>query len=141
MRKVKAQIHVSCAIVAQMISTFGFTTYIVQSLFYIGYVKSSHLLWLYSPVYVRPCRKPRRRGSFISCLGCSNGIGTVSRMAVSFNLPHITYAGTSETLSNKKEFSMLSRISYTMDAFASFYMDVLDVSRTIPYRSNHEWNK
>ena len=49
-------------------------------------------------------------------------------MAVSFDLPHITYAGTSESLTNKKEFSRLSRISYTMDNFANFYMDVLNVS-------------
>ena len=60
--------------------------------------------------------------------GCSNGIETISRMAVSFDLPHITYAGTSESLTNKKEFSRLSRISYTMDNFANFYMDVLSVS-------------
>ena len=66
--------------------------------------------------------------SFGLSTGCSNGIATVSRMAVSFNLPHITYAGTSDDLGNKKEFSMLSRISYTMDAFAKFYVQVLKVS-------------
>ena len=65
--------------------------------------------------------------------GCSNGIATVSRMAVSFNLPHITYAGTSDDLGNKQEFSMLSRISYTMDAFAKFYVDVLNVSMNVKY--------
>ena len=51
---------------------FVFTTQIVQSLYYLNpkFQASSHLLWLYGPVCVRPGRKPRRqvfseRGSYI----------------------------------------------------------------------------
>ena len=50
---------------AMLISAFVFATRIVQSLYYL-YPKlqaSSHLLWLYRPVCVRPGRKPRRRVS------------------------------------------------------------------------------
>ena len=53
-------------------SAFVFASWIVQSLFYLKpkFQASSHLVWLYSPVYVGPGRKPRRpvfsqRGSFI----------------------------------------------------------------------------
>ena len=56
---------------AQLISVFVFALRIVQSLYYLNpkFQVSSHLLWLYSPVYVGPGRKPRRpvfsqRGSF-----------------------------------------------------------------------------
>ena len=69
---------------AQLISAFVFATRIVQSLFFLNpkFQASSHLLWLYSPICVRPGRKPRRpvfsqRGSFnysvteenINCIG------------------------------------------------------------------------
>ena len=71
-RKTKTQI--SCAVAAKLISTFAFATWIVQSLFFLNpkFQASSHLLWLYSPVCVRPGRKPRRlvfsqRGSFDNC--------------------------------------------------------------------------
>ena len=39
-----------------------FTTYIVQSLYFLNpkFQASSHLLWLYSPVCVGPGRKPQR---------------------------------------------------------------------------------
>ena len=70
MRKQKAQI--SFAVTAKLISTFVFTTRIVQSLIFQGpnFQASSYLLWLYRPVCVRPGRKPQRpvfshRGSFI----------------------------------------------------------------------------
>ena len=45
-----------------VISAFVFATGIVQSLFYLNpkFQASSHLLQLYSPVCVRPGRKPRR---------------------------------------------------------------------------------
>ena len=56
---------------AQLISAFVFTTQIVQSLYLLNpkFQASSYLLWLYSRVCVRPCRKPRRpvfskRGSY-----------------------------------------------------------------------------
>ena len=41
---------------------FVFTIRIVHSLYYLcpKFQASSHLLWLYSPVYVGPSRKPRR---------------------------------------------------------------------------------
>ena len=50
-----------------------FTTQIVQSLYYLNpkFQASSHLLWLHSPVFIGPGRKPRRpvfseRGSYCS---------------------------------------------------------------------------
>ena len=57
---------------ARLISAFVFAILIVQSIYYLNPVfpASSHLLWLYSPVRVGPCRKPRRpvfsqRGSYL----------------------------------------------------------------------------
>ncbi|WAR31512.1 ANPRA-like protein [Mya arenaria] len=48
-------------------------------------------------------------------------------MAVTWNVPHITYVGTDESLGDKKEFSMLSRLSYTMNEFSKFYIEsILD---------------
>ncbi|WAR31543.1 GCY8-like protein, partial [Mya arenaria] len=58
--------------------------------------------------------------------GCTPSVQTVSRMAVSWNIPHITYVGTDESLGDKTEFSMLSRLSFTMNTFAKFYVDVFD---------------
>ncbi|XP_052212562.1 atrial natriuretic peptide receptor 1-like [Dreissena polymorpha] len=55
--------------------------------------------------------------------GCSPSVSTVSRMAVSWNLPHITYVGSDEELGNKKEFALLTRMSYTMNSFARFYIE------------------
>ena len=44
----------------KLISAFVFTTWIVQSLYYLNpkFQASSHLLWLYRPVCVGPGRKP-----------------------------------------------------------------------------------
>ena len=58
--KKKAQI--SCAVTAQLISTFVFTAWIVQFLFFLNpkFQASSHLLWVYRPVCVKPGRKLRR---------------------------------------------------------------------------------
>ncbi|XP_052249816.1 atrial natriuretic peptide receptor 3-like [Dreissena polymorpha] len=56
--------------------------------------------------------------------GCSPSVSTVSRMAVSWNLPHITYAGSDEELGNKKKFALLTRMSFTMNSFARFYIEV-----------------
>ena len=60
---------------AKLISAFVFATYIVQSLYFLNpkFQASSYLLWLYSPVCVRPGRKPRRpvfsqRGSYKKAL-------------------------------------------------------------------------
>ncbi|KAH3785097.1 hypothetical protein DPMN_163181 [Dreissena polymorpha] len=60
----------------------------------------------------------------ILLLGCTPSVQTVSRMAVEWNVPHITYVGTDETLGNKNEYSMLTRLSYTMNVFADFYVHV-----------------
>ena len=56
---------------AQLISVFVFATQIVQSIYFLNpkFQASSHLLWLYSPVYAGPGRKSRRpvfswRGSY-----------------------------------------------------------------------------
>ena len=57
---------------AQLISPFVFAIWLVQFLYYLypKFQASSHLLWLYSLVCVRPGRKPRRpvfsqRGSYL----------------------------------------------------------------------------
>ena len=57
--KTKAQI--SCAVTAQLISAFIFATQTVQFLYFLNlkYQASSHLLWLHSPVFVGPGRKPK----------------------------------------------------------------------------------
>ena len=59
-------------VTAKLISAFVFTTRIVQFLFYLNlkFQVTSHLLWLYSLVCVRPGWKPRRpvfsqRGSYV----------------------------------------------------------------------------
>ena len=48
---------------AQQISTFVFAKEIVQPPFFLNmkFQASSHRLWLYSPVCVRPGQKPRRK--------------------------------------------------------------------------------
>ena len=68
----KTKTQISCAVTAQLISAFVFAMWIVQSLHYRNpkFQASSHLLWLYIPVCVRPGRKPRRpvfsqRGSYM----------------------------------------------------------------------------
>ena len=60
MRKTKAQI--SFVVTAKLISAFVFATWTVQSLYFLNpkFQGFSHLLRLYSPVYVGPGRKPRR---------------------------------------------------------------------------------
>ena len=57
----------------KLISAFVFATWIVQSLYFLNpkFQASSHLLWLYSPFFVGPGRKPRRpvfsqRGSLVN---------------------------------------------------------------------------
>ena len=71
MRKTKAQI--SFAVTVKLISTFVFTTQMVQSLYFLNpkFQASRHLLWLYSPVCVGPGRKPRR--PFFSRRGSNRG--------------------------------------------------------------------
>ena len=48
--------QISSAVTAQLISTFVFTTQIVQSLYFLKpkFQASSHLLWLYSSACVGP---------------------------------------------------------------------------------------
>ena len=65
---------------AKLISAFVFATRIVQSLLYLNpkFQASSHLLLLYSLVWVRPGQKPRRpvfseRGSFKGSNQCCKG--------------------------------------------------------------------
>ena len=50
------------AVTAKLITAFVFATKIVQFLYFLNpkFQASSHLLWLYSPVCVRPGRKPER---------------------------------------------------------------------------------
>ena len=49
-------------VTAKLISAFVFAIRILQFLYYLNpkFQASTHLLWLYSPVCVRPGRKPRR---------------------------------------------------------------------------------
>ena len=58
----KTKTQISFAVTAKQISAFVFATYIVESLYFLHpkFQASSPLLWLYSPVYVGPGRKPRR---------------------------------------------------------------------------------
>ena len=58
----KTKTQISFAVTAKLISAFVFATRIVQSLYYLNpkFQASRHILWLYSPVCVRPGRKPRR---------------------------------------------------------------------------------
>ena len=67
----KTKTQISIAVTAKLISAFVFATRLVQSLYFLDmkFLVSSHLVWLYSLVCVRPGRKPRRpifseRGSF-----------------------------------------------------------------------------
>ena len=55
----------SAVVTAQLISAFVFATSIVQSLYFLNLKSqaSSHLLWVYSPICVRPGRKPEDRFS------------------------------------------------------------------------------
>ena len=61
----KTMAQISCAVIAQLISAFVFATQILQSLYFLNpkYLASSHLLWLHSPVCVRPGRNPEDRFS------------------------------------------------------------------------------
>ena len=68
----KTKTQISFAVTAKLISAFVFATLIVQSLYLLNqkFQASSYLLWLYSPVCVKPGRKPRRpvfsqRGSIL----------------------------------------------------------------------------
>ncbi|XP_060577414.1 atrial natriuretic peptide receptor 1-like [Ruditapes philippinarum] len=63
---------------------------------------------------------------FVLLLGCSLAVEPVSRMAVSWNIPHITYSGSDEFLGNKNVFSMLTRTGLTVNAHTQVYIEVLD---------------
>ena len=68
----KTKTQISCAVTAQLISAFVFTTKIVQFLLYLhqNFQDSIFLLRLYRPVCVRPGQKPRR--PVFSCHGSFN---------------------------------------------------------------------
>ena len=82
----KTKTQISFAVTAKLISAFVFTTRIVQSLYFLNpkFQASRHLLLLYSPVCVRPGRKPRRpvfseRGSY--CVSAQNQVSEAIRGA------------------------------------------------------------
>ena len=56
----KTKTQISFVVTAKLISAFVFTTRILQSLYFLNpkFQGSSHLLWLYSLVCVRPGRNP-----------------------------------------------------------------------------------
>ena len=64
----KTKTQISFAVTAKLISAFVSTTWIVQSLYFLNpkCQASSHLLWQYSPVCVRPGRKPEHWFSHVS---------------------------------------------------------------------------
>ena len=64
----------------------------------------------------------------MSSSGCSNAVGSVARLAASWNLPIFTYGGTNIMLENKTEFSTLTRLAYSVDGFSHFYFDIFRVS-------------
>ena len=63
---------------------------------------------------------------FLYNTGCSLAVEPVSRMAVSWNIPHIIYSGSDELLGNKRIFSMLTRTGMTMNGHVKIYLDILD---------------
>ena len=79
-------------VTAKLISTFVFATPIVQSLFFLNpkFQASSHLLWLYSLVRVRPGQIPRRpvfsqRGSYKECVTLVENNSTNNPCACKFD--------------------------------------------------------
>lgn len=61
-------------------------------------------------------------------------------MASSWDIPHITYVGTHESLGDKHEFPILSRLSYNMNLFAKFYIEVLNVFNWIDIANIYDAN-
>ena len=61
----KTKTQISFAVIAKLISAFVFATWIVQSLYFLKseILSLRHLLWVYSPVYVRPGWKPKDKFS------------------------------------------------------------------------------
>ena len=61
----KTKMQISCKVTVQLISAFIFATLLLQSLFFLNpkFQASSHLLWPYSLVCVRPGWKPPKTGS------------------------------------------------------------------------------
>ena len=89
----KTGFQISCAVTAQLISSFVFDIRIVRSLYYRNpkFQASSHLLWLYSPVCVGTGLKPRRpvfsqRGSINICFGDSFALCACRQYLAKFHL-------------------------------------------------------
>lgn len=53
--------------------------------------------------------------------GCSFAVEILGYMAASWNLPLITPVGTKSSLSNKRDYNTVTRLSYDMSKFAKFY--------------------
>ena len=66
--------------------------------------------------------------SLMTISGCTNSVQLASRMASSWKIPLMTFGGTGESSGDKKQFTTLSRLSYTMNTFAKFYVAVFNVS-------------
>lgn len=64
----------------------------------------------------------------MSSPGCTNAVQLAARMASSWKLPILTYGGTGESSADKTTFTTLSRLSFTMNQFADFYVEVFNVS-------------
>ena len=61
----ETKVKISCAVTTQLISSFVFAIYLVQSLYFLNskFQVSSNLFWLFSLVCVQFGRKPRRQVS------------------------------------------------------------------------------
>ena len=95
-RVAKTKAMISFPVSAKLISAIVFTTWIVQSLYFLNpkFQASSHLLWLYSLVCVRPGRKPRKpvfsqRGSNNNDLICSLNFIVLSKINHTHSYPFL----------------------------------------------------
>ena len=84
--KAKSKVQISCAVTAQLISTFDFATQIVQFLFFLNpkFPASSLFLRLYRPVLFRPVGKIPKTGFLASQLISAYSVLTTDSIPGSF---------------------------------------------------------
>ncbi|KAK6184927.1 hypothetical protein SNE40_007276 [Patella caerulea] len=63
--------------------------------------------------------------------GCSLAVEAVAHMAAKWNIPIITPAGSAGILADKTQFPTLTRLSFGMQEYAAFYLDLLKL---------YDWN-
>ena len=119
----KTKTQISFAVTVKLISAFVFATRIVQSLYLLNakFQASSHLVWLHSPVSVRPGRKPGRpvfsqRGSLRKA--CSSRVpNTLSSLCC-------LTAGNFCTQDTSKKSSVNTMMHCTLKVSISLYLQV-----------------